>query len=95
MIFSECSPTNGNCWGPILEKLWSKINVNYERTCAGWQHEVIRVLLGVGAKDYLMAQLSPDELWTILVEANQKGYIMGSGSKGGGDHTKCLGNGIA
>ena len=36
MIFSECNPKTNNCWGPILEKLWSKINVNYERTCAGW-----------------------------------------------------------
>ena len=95
MIFSECNPQNDNCWGPVLEKLWSKINVNYERTCAGWQHEVIRVLLGVGAKDYLMATMTEDELWSALEKGNKQGHIMGCGSKGGGDHTKCLGNGLA
>ena len=95
MIFSECNLKNGNCWGPILEKLWSKINVNYERTCAGWQHEVLRVFLGCGAKDYLTAQVSVDELWDILSEANDNKHIMGSGTKGGGDHSKCLKNGLA
>ena len=86
MVFSECA-INGNCWGPLLEKLWSKINVNYERTCAGWQHEVVRVLLGCGAKDYLMKQLDVDSLWENLVKGNERGHIMGCGSKGGGDHT--------
>jgi hypothetical protein len=86
MVFSECA-INGNCWGPLLEKLWSKINVNYERTCAGWQHEVVRVLLGCGAKDYLMKQLDVDSLWEHLVKGNERGHIMGCGSKGGGDHT--------
>jgi hypothetical protein len=52
-------------------------------------------LLGVGAKDYLMAQLTEDELWKVLKDGNEKNYIMGCGSKGGGDHSKCLGNGLA
>jgi len=36
-----------------LEKLWARTNVNYERTVAGWQHEVIAFLAGLPAKDYL------------------------------------------
>ena len=27
---------NGALWGPLLEKVWAKINGNYERTAAGW-----------------------------------------------------------
>ena len=36
LMFSEPNPKTKNCWGMILEKVWSKINSNYERTCAGW-----------------------------------------------------------
>lgn len=36
LMFSEPNPLTKNCWGMILEKVWSKINSNYERTCAGW-----------------------------------------------------------
>jgi hypothetical protein len=27
---------NGALWGPVIEKVWAKINGNYERTAAGW-----------------------------------------------------------
>jgi hypothetical protein len=87
MVFSDCA-RNGNCWGVLLEKLWSKINVNYERTCGGWQHEVLRVFLGCGAKDYLMKYLTVEELWKVMVEANERGHILGCGTKGGGDDTQ-------
>jgi len=35
LMFSEAGVSN-NVWGVVLEKAWSKLNVNYERTCAGW-----------------------------------------------------------
>ena len=27
---------DGAMWGPLLEKVWAKINGNYEMTAAGW-----------------------------------------------------------
>jgi hypothetical protein len=27
---------DGALWGPLLEKVWAKINGNYESTAAGW-----------------------------------------------------------
>jgi hypothetical protein len=41
--------SDGALWGPLLEKLWAKINGNYELTQAGWQHEALRVLSGAPA----------------------------------------------
>lgn len=54
LLFSEPHPGTLNCWPVILEKVWSKISVNYEKTCAGWQHECVRVFTGAGATDYII-----------------------------------------
>jgi hypothetical protein len=54
-MFAEPDPEAKNVWAMFLEKLWAKINVNFERTSAGWQHEVIRVFTGAGAKDYIVS----------------------------------------
>jgi hypothetical protein len=34
-IFADIG-TDGALWGPLVEKMWAKINGNYERTAAGW-----------------------------------------------------------
>ena len=49
---------DGGSEGVLLEKLWSKINCNYELTVSGWQHEAMRVLTGSPAYDYLCSQYS-------------------------------------
>ena len=43
---------DGALYGPLIEKLWAKINGSYEKTAAGWQHEALRVLSGAPAYDY-------------------------------------------
>ena len=48
-FFAEPDAQTQNVWGIVLEKVWANLNVNYEKTCAGWQHEVIRVFAGLGA----------------------------------------------
>lgn len=95
LLFSEPNKVSQSLWSVLLEKAWSKINVNYEHTCAGWCHEVLRVFIGAGAKDYIISQLTEQQLWDILVEGQQKGFLMGSGTKGGGDHTYKLANGLS
>ena len=37
---------DGALFGPLMEKLWAKINGSYEHTVSGWQHEALRVLSG-------------------------------------------------
>ena len=69
-LFAGAHYQSRNAWPMLLEKVWAKINVNYEKTCAGWAHEVTRVLTGAGAKDFICSQLSITKMWDILL----KGY---------------------
>ena len=62
--------TDGALFGPMIEKLWSKINGNYERTAAGWQHEALRILSGAPSYDYLTASYTSDEIWNLLWDAD-------------------------
>ena len=61
--------------------------MNYERTCAGWQHEVIKVFTGVAAKDYLTSQLTEDKTWDVVYGSIKDGFILGCGTRGAGDHS--------
>jgi hypothetical protein len=58
LLFSEPNKNYKTLWPVLLEKAWSKLMVNYENTCAGWCHEVLRVFIGAGAKDYIITQLT-------------------------------------
>lgn len=75
---------DGAMWGPLLEKLWAKVNGNYELTQAGWAHEALRVLSGAPALDYVCSTMTSDQIWTILSNANSKGYIIGGGTPNSG-----------
>lgn len=85
LMFAEPQIGVKNVWALFLEKAWAKLNVNYERTCAGWQHEVMRVFTGAAAKDYICSQYTVDELWNILKTNHDEGYILGSGTIGEGN----------
>lgn len=61
---------DGALWGPLLEKVWSKINGNYEATAAGWQHEALRIFSGAPSYDYLTASYDIDQIWKILSTAD-------------------------
>ena len=51
---------DGALWGPLLEKVWAKINGNYESTAAGWQHEALRIFSGAPSYDYLTSSYTED-----------------------------------
>jgi len=57
-------------YGPLLEKLWAKLNGNYERTTAGWQHEALNTITGAPSQDYLCSRYTPEEIWSLLLEAH-------------------------
>jgi hypothetical protein len=79
---------DGSWWGPLLEKLWAKVNGNYELTAAGWPHEALRCLSGAPAVDHLIIDKSLNEIWEIVKDADDKGYLMGAGTAGQGDDRK-------
>lgn len=57
-LFFAKPGSDGAMWGPLLEKLWAKINGNYELLQAGWQHESLRFFTGAPAQDYVCAQMT-------------------------------------
>lgn len=79
-LFFAKTGIDGAMWGPLLEKLWAKINGNYELLAAGWQHEALRTLSGAPACDYVVSSLTVDEIWTTISDADSKGYIIGGGT---------------
>lgn len=44
-IFAKTSPSGG-LWGAFLEKVWAKLNGNYEMIEGGWTGEVMRFISG-------------------------------------------------
>lgn len=76
---------DGALMGPLVEKLWAKINGCYERIQAGWQHESLRVISGSPATDFLTATYSSDAIWDMMVDADENGYIIGCGTDGTDD----------
>ena len=77
---------DGALWGPLIEKVWAKINGTYENTAAGWQHEACRIFSGAPANDYLTASFTEDQIWSILKDSDEKKYILGAGTSGSGNH---------
>jgi hypothetical protein len=76
---------DGALHGPLLEKMWAKVNGNYERTAAGWQNEALRVLSGAPANDYLCSSYSTDEIWDLIKSAVERDFIIGAGTAGSGN----------
>ena len=76
---------DGALFGPLLEKVWAKINGNYERISAGWQHEALRVLSGAPAYDYLTSSYTNDEIWKLISDALANKFIVGCGTSGTGN----------
>lgn len=64
----------------IAEKMWAKINVNYEQTIAGWMDEGLDALTGAPSYTYMTKELSDSALWQILVNADKRHEIMATGS---------------
>jgi hypothetical protein len=84
-----------NVWAMLIEKLWAKINVNYEKLVAGWAHEALTVFTGAGSLDYLMSNLDLEQTWILLSKNLEKGHLVGCGTKGAGDDSLSLDTGLA
>ena len=72
-------------FGPLLEKMWAKINGSYEKTSAGWQHEALRVLSGAPSYDYLTSSYTSSEIFTLIADALDNKFIVGCGTSGTGN----------
>lgn len=62
-------------WAHMAEKLFAKINVNYEHIGWGWMNEAFYIFTGAPSVLIQPNSLSVDELWDVLVDADAKRYI--------------------
>lgn len=53
VAFAKPTEDNG-WWVPILEKVYAKVNVNYESISSGSQAEAARFLTGAPAREYVL-----------------------------------------
>lgn len=67
---------NGAWWMPILEKAYAKSQVNYMNLNGGFTNVALRALTGMPTIRYRQGQQND---WSIIQEADAKGYIMTSG----------------
>lgn len=46
LAYADINYDSPTLWGPLLEKAWSKILINYENSRGGYSGQVIKALLG-------------------------------------------------
>jgi hypothetical protein len=66
----------------LLEKVWAKLNGNYEITEGGYSHEPLAALLGAPNAFFYAKEKSADDWWTFLAAEDQKQHVMCAGIEG-------------
>jgi hypothetical protein len=79
-------------WGPLMEKVWAKINANYEYIEGGNSYETFNLILGAPSKYYSMTGSSIGfvagapatataiaNAWSLISTADANNYVMGAG----------------
>lgn len=51
LVFDNIA-SDGALWGPLLEKVWAKVNGNYENIIGGDPLEALSILLGTPGDEY-------------------------------------------
>ena len=81
---------SGAVWGPLMEKVWAKVNGNYENVIAGTAKEAFASLLGSPGVSYSMTgtiigysstdsttiTTATTAAWTLISAYDTAGYMM-------------------
>ena len=62
-------------WAHMAEKVFAKINANYEMIGWGWMNEAFYTFTGVPSVMMKPSSLTTDELWDVMVDADEKKFI--------------------
>ena len=63
--FATQRSVNGAWWMPLLEKAYAKLNQNYERLHAGYDHEAFRTLTGMPVKSFGLQGVAKEKIEPI------------------------------
>jgi hypothetical protein len=69
----------------LIEKVWAKVNSNYESIAGGWVWEGLRAMTGAPSSYYNNVDYDADTLFSMVHEAFEKGYIMSASTAGSGN----------
>jgi hypothetical protein len=77
--------TNGAWWGPIIEKAYAKLNVNYKNIVGGNPLQAFRVLTNMPGKAHTVRsygsntsgiKMTPDQIFDIIDASDKNGFLM-------------------
>lgn len=68
LYFSNPSTKSPSLWGPLLEKAWAKMLMNYSNIDAGQSHIALRAILGCPVIQYNFGYLnmSNKAIWNLI-----------------------------
>ena len=74
LFFGNPNQYHPSLWGPLLEKAWAKVDMNYENAEGGWQHHVLRTLLGCPVFAYRMSRIqrTAKEMFNLIRVQQQR-----------------------
>jgi hypothetical protein len=81
---------DGAVWGPLLEKVWAKVNANYENIVSRNSQEAFNFILGAPSRYYSMTSstigygtaaltTAAANAWNLIKAADAANYVMGCG----------------
>lgn len=95
-MFDAPTP-DGVVWAPLMEKIWAKVNGNYEMTIAGVSQESLGFITGAPSTYFNMTadmgyvpgdnstlETSGLDAWTKIKAADEVNYVMTASANGGG-----------
>lgn len=74
--------SDGDFWMAFMEKVFAKINGNYESISGGWQSESWRVLNGAPTKFFMMSSLDANTAWNLIATGLNRGHLVGVDTSG-------------
>lgn len=100
LVFASTSTDENAIWAALLEKAYAKIIGTYTHADGGYTANGIRTLTGLPVYEYYSSQFgendsSLEEMWDLLMDADDNDYIMGAGTSGDGDDSYSNDCGIA
>ena len=96
LTFGQLSMDEDSIWAAVLEKAWAKVKGNYFISKAGFTNNGIRALTGVPVfqYDYDDAELSTDNMYTLMNTGEKANYIMAAQTEPTGSDVQLNGCGL-
>jgi hypothetical protein len=76
---------DGSLIGPLYEKVWAKINGNFENIEGGAPYDAVKLLTNAPSVYVPFKGLNSSAIWDLIKDGFSKGFIMSVGTPGSSD----------